>query len=473
MKFLQDPIILTLAILLALTVILLIQSRRWAGVWLLAFTIILFVLPRAGILVSHMSLPLPLAHVLAVLLILQWLLWGPKQYRPQTRFGYYFLIYAAIAGFGAALGMSTGGDHTMALLELFIYLVSMGLFFYASETFSERQHFILFAKLILCFSFLISIYGIAQKSMGSSILVDHVTYNSATDVARSYIDLGGAGAAQRRVLSSYGDPNVLACQLLVFCGIALALIVGRGISAGVRLLCLGILIVNIWCVYYTGSRAGIIVLVVVGLIVLSWRTRWFLLALPALVLLIYIFGYNLLEEVLFTKLQALNYSDDLRAQFPAMTWQLLKKIPLGCGLGNMVTIDVENFQLGFAVTPASNVWSGFNSFWLNLLSRLGIPGLVGFMILLVIMFRYLWNQTRKIDNPLVRAIIIGGLAGCVGQTLIWLVNNTYMLPGGSLNFWFMMGMMVAGSRAFATETVPYMLPVQRTWPVGQPVSFPT
>ncbi|MCK4629654.1 MAG: hypothetical protein KAT56_11670, partial [Sedimentisphaerales bacterium] len=336
MDYLQDPIILVSLIFLAVSIVVFSHLRRQIRLWLVLLTIMLFALPRAGMLVQQINLPLPLAHILAALVIIQWFFFGRSQYRRQSRFGYFFLIYAATAGLGLAIGLATGANYSMAFLELFFYLIAMGLFFYASETFTEKRHFLLFTCLILGFSAIVSLYGIAQRYLGSDILIDNVTYNSASDTARSYIGQSGFGGENSRVLSSYGDPNVLAGQLLLFAGIALALLLGKKVPPHLKLLCLGVLCANVCCIIFTGSRAGLLALVFVAIIVLVRRSRWALLFIPAVAISAFILITPVLESVLTAKFHGLVSANDIRRQFPIMAWELLKLIPFGSGLGNTV-----------------------------------------------------------------------------------------------------------------------------------------
>lgn len=433
----------------------------------MVLTILLFALPRAGFVLRQVFLPLPLTHLLAAVFVVEWLLLRKTPYGGHRNFGRYFLIYAIIVGFGLAVGLSTGGTRLVAFLELSFYLFAMGLFFYTSETFRQRRHFIMFAHLVLGISVVISLYGIAQKYLGASTLIPYVTYASGgRDISLI------ADSVRTRVLSSYGDPNVLASQLILFVGISLAMVVGRGLSGRARVLGLFVLLVNVICIIFTGSRAGMICLALLPLIVLYWRTRWILLTFPALVVLGVIWLPSLMESVLAGKLGRLGPGitidpGDLRARFPVMAWQLLQAVPFGCGWGNTVELQVSGLNWSFVLIPAEVIWMGFNSFWLNLFSRLGVPGVIAFVVLLVVLFRYVWKQTRLVQDAWVRAFLIGALAGFVGQWAIWMVNNTYMLPGGGLNFWFTFGMLVAGSRAFAEQPYPALLPVQPVWPAGQ------
>jgi len=445
------------------------RVRFRAEVWLFVLTMLLFALPRAGVVVRPLSLPLPATHILAVIFIVEWLLIRKAQPHLHQSYGRYFIIFALVVAGSLVVGLVTGGKYMIAGIDLFFYLFMLGMFFYASESFTERRHFLIFGRLILVISVFVSLYGIAQKYLGSNILVNYVTYNSSGDLARSYIE---NDIADRRVLSSYGDPNVLSSQLVVFLAIALSLMVSQGIPRRLRLVCLGIFIVNLICLVYTGSRAGLIALVVIGILILSWRNRWALLVFPALLLIGYFYLPTMLAQSLAGRFQGMVTFDDIRARFPEMAWQLLQIIPLGCGLGRSVIMAPHGLGWSFQVMPSGGVWAGFNSFWLNLFSQLGIAGLIAFILLIGMLFRWVWRQAKLVPDPRVRAIMVGTLVGFIGQWLIWIVNNTYMLPGGGLNFWFTMGMLVAGCRAFALQQVPYpvMYPAPNAWLDGKLVT---
>ena len=467
MTFFQDPIILTFLALLLISTVVLLRPRHRQEMWLVVLTVLLFGLPRAGLFLQRVNLPLPLVNILVALFVAEWLILRGRRYHEQSRINTFFLLYAAVAGLGLAIGLTTGGNHTIAFMELCFYLFSMGLFFYASETFCEQRHFLLFARLILLVSVIVSIYGMAQKYLGTAVLVDRVTHNAAQETSLQYLR---ADVPFRRVLSSYGDPNVLASQLIVFVGISLAIFVGKKVPRRMRMVGGVVLAVNVLCLLCTRSRTGFISLALVSILVLCWRTRWALLVLPIIGVLAVMVVPEFLAARFASRFGGLVSGTDIRAQFPAMVWQLLQAAPMGGGLGNSVLLDLQGASWSFRVIPAPVIWAGFNSFWLNLFSRLGIPGVVCFALLLGSLFRYIWRGAKQTPNPEIKAILIGGLAGLVGQCVIWLANNTYMLPGGNLNFWFIMGMLVAGCRAFrAPQEQAAMLTPEGAWPVGYPL----
>lgn len=469
MKFFQDPIVIALLVLAVLGVFIALRPRRRPGIWLLLLTVMLFALPRAGVVIQQVSLPLPLAHVLAALFMLEWFLLRRTRMVDRSKVSVFVLLYGSVAALGLVIGLTAGGNLVVGFLELCFYLFSLGLYFYASDTFCTREHFTLFAQIVLVLSVIVSLYGVAQKSLGPELLVDNVTYTSAGDTARSYVSEGDP--ATRRVLSSYGDPNVLSTQLIFFVAIGFALLIGKQVPSYVRLLCIVVVGTNVLCILYTGSRAGKVSLVLVALGVMCWRSRWALrLLLPTAIVAAIIVGPQLLESALASRTGGLVSIADARQQYPRMLWQLLQAAPVGCGFGNTVQLTAGNMGWAFEVTQAQVIWAGFNSFWINLFSRLGAPGVVSLILLIIVLTVHIIRQVKRVQVGWVRAFVVGALLAFGCQWLVGLVNNTYMLPGGALNYWFMMGMVVAGCRAYALQPYPAMLPVANAWPKRPPSS---
>ena len=467
---LNDTMIMMFVFAAGLFAFIALRARVHRELWLLVLTVALFAVPRAGVVLRQVQLPLPAAHVLAAVSIIEWLLFRRNRRAQRSRTGYFFILYTGVVGIGLMVGLATGGNHLIAFLELCFYLFSIGLFFYVSETFWTPHQFMLFMRVVLVISVVVSVYGAAQRYLGTSILVDRVTYNTGGhDISRSYLKTDEL--SQRRVLSSYGDPNVLASQLVVFSAIAMALLVGKGVPGHMRFGCLVVLAANLVCVAFSGSRAGIIGLSLAGAGVLLWRTRWALVILPVLAIVGSMLLRPLLETELLNRLfyfEGLLDMSDLRSHFPAMSWQLLQATPFGAGLGNTVMLDSVGTSWSFTVLPAGGIWAGFNSFWLNLFSRLGLPGVLAFAVLIGVLCAWVWRHARYVTDPQVKAFLVGGLIGLAGQWVIWLANNTYMLPGGGLNYWFMMGMLVSGCRAYSSENWPEVLPLDsqgRWWAV--------
>ena len=140
MSYLNDPIVTTLLVLTLMVGFFAMNPSRRPDLWLPVLTVALFALPRAGFVLSPVNLPLPVAHILVVLCIIEWLVLRHNRNPERSNVNLFFVIYAAMVGVGLAVGLSTGGHYRTAFLELCFYLFAIGLFFYASETFNGRRH---------------------------------------------------------------------------------------------------------------------------------------------------------------------------------------------------------------------------------------------------------------------------------------------------------------------------------------------
>ena len=178
MSLFQEPMLIASILTASFGGLIILGKRRGPEFCLLVLTMLSFGLPRAGFLLKQIQLPLPLAHLLAGLFVLEWLLLRRFRSPVKWEFTPYFILYALVAGFGLALGVIMGGHLLTAFLELNFYLFSLGLFFYACETFHKRDHFLLFSRLLLVIALVVSLYGIAQKYFGRDILIPLITYAS-------------------------------------------------------------------------------------------------------------------------------------------------------------------------------------------------------------------------------------------------------------------------------------------------------
>jgi hypothetical protein len=457
MNILSHPILVVLAVCAAGAFLIAFKPQRHPALLLPLLILLLFALPRAGLSVQSIRLPLPLAHGLCALLILEWLILRPARHlEPHARFGRYFLAYAAIAGFALAMGLSQDNMPAITFIELCLYLFSMGLFFYTSDTFSRREDFLRCIRWLLATAVCVSLYGLAQLRWGAAILIPNITYTTGgSTLSRTYVETGELETT--RVLSSYGDPNVLASQLLVFAAIGLAILLPKRLPVAWRFTGLVVLALSSACIWATGSRAAIIGMALAVAVIILWHNRWFVLLIPTLAALVILaLGLTWLDS-LNAWYDQLASSNDVRFQFPRMLWELTQAVPLGCGFGRTLVFNDPATSWSYSIVPTGVVWGGFNSFWLNLYCRIGLPGVLAFSGVLAVIFHFIWTRSRHADHPLAQAALVGLAAGFVGQWFIWLANNTYMLPGGGLNFWFLYGIAVAGARAFAPELRPVPL----------------
>ncbi len=403
----------------------------------------IYLLPRAGFMLktTWYHFPLPIGYVIIAFLMVRWifyLLFGGGKVEKKNPIRKIFLIYVIIAILAIAVGFINGGNTPIIVLETLFYFAAFFTFFMAIDIFETKDCARIFMTGILLCGFLVSLYGILLLIYGKSILINYVTYN-----ASSYIALEGQFISAKRTLSTYGDPNVLNAQLMVFCGIFASLYLKGRYGFFKRTLLFIALILTIICIYFASSRASLIGLFVLLIAFAATRIKKLWLYIPVLLAGYFMFiepVRKYYEHRIFTA----GITQDLRITYIWLFFELLIRFPLGVGFGNTIN---ENFM----IIPAANVWYGFNSFYLHFLSRVGIQGLLVFLIMLFLILRYLFKGSDRIADPNIRYFIFGAMWGIIVQQLNFVTNNVYQVPGGMLNFWIMCGMLTVIVNLYAPK----------------------
>ncbi len=392
-----------------------------------------YILPRAGffLVTPWYRFPLPLGYIVISSITLRWFFYRTftrtreKTINPIKK---PFLLYIAITILAIMIGISRGGHKPTMILEVLFYFVAFFTFFVVMDIFGKRDCARLFMDGILYCGFLVSLYGILLLFYGKSLLVSYITYNAAT-----YAALEGQFLYAKRTLSTYGDPNVLNSQLMVFCGIFTSLLLQGRHRPLKKIFLFFSLLLTLVCIYFASSRASLIGLFVLWIVFAMTKIKKMWLYIPILVT-----GYLMFLEPIRKyyehRIFTIGIASDLRITYIKTFFEMVARFPFGVGFGN--SID-ENFF----VVPAYSVWTGFNSFYLHFFSRLGIQGLVIFTVMLYMILRYLFNEMLHVEDPNVKFFIFGAGWGIIVQQLNFITNNTYHVPGGMLNFWIMCGML--------------------------------
>lgn len=397
--------------------------------------IFIYLLPRAGFLLSltWYRYPLPIGYILTTFIIIRWIFYltsvrsKVEKKKPIKKT---FYLYILIAIFAIIIGFINEGYLPNMMLETLFYFAAFLTFFMVIDIFERKDCVKIFMIGILSCGFLVSLYGILLLIYGEPLMINYITYNSVT-----YAALKEQFIFAKRTLSSYGDPNVLSSQLMVFCGIFASLFLeGRyGLLQKIFLL-IGLILIVV-CIYFTGSRASLIGLFFLLIALAMTKVKKIWLYIPMLVIgyLIFIEPVRIYYE---HRLFRVPMQSDPRLIYIKALFEMLVRFPLGVGFGN-------SLDKNFNIIPAYSIWTGFNSFYLHLLSRVGIQGLIVFVTMLFLILKYLFNGFRYIEDTNVRFFVYGATWGIVAQQLNFITNNIYHVPGGMLNFWIMCGMLVA------------------------------
>lgn len=405
--------------------------------WLLMVLILIsvYLLPRAGFLLqtAWYRLPLPAGYILIGSVILRWffyLIFRRDRTKKEKPINKTFLLYIFIATLAVIAGFMTDAYIPVMTLEILFYFAAIFIYFIVIDIFEDKRSVSIFMTGILICGFLISLYGVLLLIYGKKLLVNYVTYNAA-----SYAALEGQFISAKRTLSSYGDPNTLSAQLMVFCGIFISLLLQGRHNPLQKIFLLTGLILTILCIYFASSRASLIGLFVLFIVFAMTRIKKMWLYIPTLVVSYFLF-LEPVRKYYEHRILTTGFTSDLRITYIKVFFDLLVRFPFGVGFGN--TID-ESYNLVHAYT----VWSGFNSFYLQFFSKVGIQGLITFLAMLFLILRYFFKGFSIIEDRNVRYFVFGGACGIIVQQANFMANNVYHTPGGMLNFWVMCGMLTA------------------------------
>jgi len=399
-------------------------------------------LPRAGFVIPGLRVPLPLG-----LLVIHALFWGllfmgtrwPED-AGMSKVAVKMAWFAIAVGAAALLGAWREAPTGLMLIESATFLGAVPAFFLVVYLLREERDLRLAYTLVACCVMFAAAYGILQRQLGAVTVIEGITYTAGS--RESLVHVAGT-PGERRILSSYGDPNVFAAALVLYvpCLIGAYPAFRRGPGIGLGKLLIGSTVV-LACVAmtYCKSRAGYAGLAVA--LAMMWvRSPNALLrsALPLVALSFVASELNLIDVV---SGRAVASQADPRWAYAGAFFRDLANHPLGTGLG--IGSPKPDLYGVSRLLPATSVWDTYNSFYFHLFSRTGLLGLASFLWLTVFVAR---DARRRL--PLLGSwggAAAGLLCGFVGVQIALLANPVYQLPGGGVNFWLALGLAYSTSR---------------------------
>ena len=439
------PSAVLIAIFIAIFIVFLFFGRKSYIPLLLIF---IYLLPRAGIKMSWpWILPLPFGYPIIILLSLKWLSGKIYPTSDRTKGIYtpianifkwfsFLCLYSLITGFRNSI--VTGTTAKSIIAEYIIYYITFFTYFIIVNINIRKEDIRLFVNSLPVVAFLVSLYGIFSIFTGPKTLIYGITYNDSGIWGDSPLSIAFISqfSIAKRTLASYGDPNVLGGQLVVFISIIVAFLFIKNLSHSKKMFLYLNLLINIICLYLTGSRSALVSILIVFIIFAFFRFNILLILVP-----LAITGFIIFKDFIFNiyvhRLFTMGLISKACVFNPNFIFDLVMKFPFGVGFGNTVGNDIT-------VKPVINLFFGFNSYHVHILSRIGIFGYIVLLILLVSLFRYFLISANYIKDENIRAFVWGGGVGLIIQQLSYVANNVYMLPGGALNFWVMCGMLTLG-----------------------------
>jgi hypothetical protein len=409
------------------------RFRRLVLVLMIVFSV---ALPRAGIIMPILKLPLPFGLVFLHIVFWSLLILKPVP-RGYLPFLLVFVWYAASVAVAAGIGLFRNAQGNVVLVEIATFLGQVPAFFVAAWLVKDNDDLRLAVRWVAISVLAASVYGIIQFWYGEAIMIPGLTYTAGTQYSIANLRYGEA----TRILSSYGDPNVFAGSLVLFLpGIAGVLLGQSSVQRGIGrwVLNAGAIVCGVVALAYCNSRAGYFGLAVAS-IMLFWmfRPRLARLIIPVIVVLWVISEVGLTQRI---QNRLTIGETDPRREYGLIALRVSENHPEGAGLGVQAETDGWN-RNRVVLTRANSVWSSYNSFYLHLLVRTGVFGLLMFLWM---SYRCAHSAFSLVKDSRCasewKPVILGFLAGFIGVQLAMLFNPFYQLPGGGINLWLALGL---------------------------------
>ncbi len=322
---------------------------------------------------------------------------------------------------------------------------------------SRKQVMQLIAVFLICAT-LVAGYGLLQKAMGQ-VWAERQAQNILAKIGYpsvvNYV-AGGEGTTQAyRINSTFLQPNVLGGYLVFALPFFISLLWSTR-KKWLRLLLLAGLVINLACLFFTGSRAAWIaaVAIFVFLGVSGFFDRRVLLAFAVIVMLAVIMVVALAPPAFvqrrFSSQSATEANKQRMYQYELAVDVFLQHPFFGIGMGMEGKTIVSN--------GIQAQWMAVENLYLTYLVSIGAVGLLFFLLVLAFYWGILFRAWRRARDVFLKYTSEGLSAGMIGIAVAslfgaWLIFATPMV---SL-FWFFIGMgAVTGKLSWqpAAEPVP-------------------
>lgn len=334
-------------------------------------------------------------------------------------------VYIPIILFGIIIliGTVTSIDVTGSFRDLTIHFVSIGLIIIMINSIDRLEDFNILLTMIVFSATIVGLIGLYQYVVG-------VPIDSA------WVDVANNPDIKARVYSVFGNPNILAEYLIMTIPLSVSLFWYTK-KIGKKILFLATSGILILALVFTSSRGGWLGFAVSALIfILLVEKRLLLSIIP-----IGIAGIYFLPDSIMRRIVSIGNFADSSNSYRIKMWQIAMEIikdhPLaGVGFGHIPF--KETFETYIRTMPTYHA----HNTYLEIAAELGIPGLIAFLFLLFVVFKYGIQKLINQENRYIKIIAAGAFAGLGGLLTHGAVENVIYLTRIILYFWILIGLIL-------------------------------
>lgn len=300
--------------------------------------------------------------------------------------------------------------------DLAIHLLAISFMFVMVNSIKDKEELNILLTILVGTASLVALYGLYQYKVG-------------VEMEAKWLDTSNNEGITTRVFSVFGNPNILAEYLIMTTPISIALfwetkkLHKKILFLLTSLLLMGTLVLTFSRGSWLGFAFGIFIFV------LLVEKRLLLLLIP-----LGLGAINFLPPVILNRiLSIVNFADssnNYRIRIWKITLEIIRDyLPSGVGLGYIPF--KQTFETYIRTMPA---YHSHNTY-LEVLAEMGIPGIIVFIMLIFVLYKYSIKTLVKAEDKWTKVISAGILSGLGAVLAHGAVENVLYLPKIIITFW--------------------------------------
>lgn len=322
--------------------------------------------------------------------------------------GSFFLLLAF--AFWAALSLFNSPDFAASYYN-FQVLVPQYIFLYwltISYVKTDRQSYGIVAALLLS-GFFVASYGVYQY------------FYDGTMVTSGWVDSTYFPTIKTRAFSTLYNPNILASFLVTSLALCFGGIFSK-VRVSVQMALVLLAFISLLCLLFTFSRTAWVSLLAVALAVCAFYSYRILYTLVPVAFFGIFLAKDMLMERFLSVFQSADTSSLLRFALWESTFAMIRDNPL-TGIGWGAYRFVYPHYDFFINNPDVIIYHAHNMYF-NIAAELGIPGLLIFMLLLLVHFYFAFNVMKSKTSVGKKALAIGLCCSFIGIIVGGITDHT-------------------------------------------------
>lgn len=318
----------------------------------------------------------------------------------------------------------TSSDITGSFRDLAIHLTSIGFIFVLINSIKDKKDFNIILVLLVISATLVAMYGLYQFTTGN------------VEMEKKWVDEATNPDLQVRIYSVFGNPNIFAEYLIMIIPISVGLFwFSKTIQKKAVFLITTLILVL--ALVLTMSRGGWVGFAFgIFLFILLIEKRLLLLAIPLGVGSLFLLPQSILNRVM-SIINLSDSSNDYRIRLWSITLQVIRDNWLvGVGFGHLPFKAA--FETYIRTMPTYHAHNTF----LETTAEMGIVGLIVFLSLLFVIFKYGVKILVKGKDKYIRVMSTGILAGLASVLVHGLIENILYMPPIITTFWILIGLIL-------------------------------